>query len=121
MKTYDMSKYQRIIGVDEGRITGTFYAIGLEPDRDVWVKPVDVVIWDEGHHSGRVLYSGDLSASVRDGVAKLSKHMVKTSLLPDVEEVWDEMLQVLVSVVETYWASAPAVPTSSDSETGEQR
>lgn len=100
-RAYDMSKYQRLVGVDGRLISGTFaVSMPLGEDRAAWVKTHDVVIWDEGHHSGRCLYSNDLTGSVKDGVASLSKHMVAERIRPDVEDVWDDMLAVLVAVVE---------------------
>jgi hypothetical protein len=102
-----MSQYQRVIGVSDGRITGTFHVIGLDRDRETWVTAHDVVIYDEGHRFGRVFYSDDLKGSVKDGIAELSKHMITSDKLADVEEVWDDMLAVLVAVVEVFWATAP--------------
>jgi hypothetical protein len=101
IESYDMGRFHRLVGVDGPRVRGTFVVMGTKnPDKEVWVKAHDVVIWDEGHNSGICFYSNDLTASVKDGVAELSKHMVKSSLLADVEDVWDEMLEVLVAAVE---------------------
>lgn len=107
MQAYDMTRYQRIIGVSDGRITGSFHVNGTDDRREVWITAHDVVIYDEGHHYGRVFYSNDLTGSVKDGVAKLSKHMVASNKLAEVEDVWDDMLAVLVAVAEAFWASAP--------------
>lgn len=108
MKAFDLSKYQRLIGVESDRIRGNFYALATKPGERIWIHPTDITIWDEHHLSGRTLYSGDLSGSVEDGVATISKHMVNSSKLADVEDAWDEMLAVLVLVAETFEAGAEA-------------
>lgn len=113
MRAFDMSRYQRVIAVDEGRIRGTFHVSGSDQAKTTWVKAHDVVIWDEGHRAGRVFYSNDLAGSVTGGNAELSKHMVNPRLLPDVEDVWEEMLAVLAAVVEEFWAKAPTDEVSS--------
>jgi hypothetical protein len=109
MSAYDMSRYQRIIAVDSGRITGKFEVTARDRESEAWATAIEVTVWDENRYSGRMLYSNDLTGSVKDGVAKLSKHMVGSNKLADVEEVWDEMLAALVAVVAEYWATAPEV------------
>ncbi|WP_405373344.1 MULTISPECIES: hypothetical protein [unclassified Microbacterium] len=108
MKSFDLSRYQRIVGVESVRISGNFYALATGHGERIWIRPTDVTIWDEHHHSGRNLYSGDFAGSVKSGLASISKHMVESSLLADVEDVWDEMLAVLVLVAATFEASAGA-------------
>jgi len=100
MRAFDLGKYQRLVGFDGGRITGNFAVLLSPKGKESWVRAHDVVIWDEGHHSGRVLYSNDLTGSVKDGVADLSKHMISESKLADVEDVWEQMMEVMVACVE---------------------
>ena len=97
-----MSRFYRLIGVEGGRVAGTFVVL-LPPDesRAAWVMAHDVTIYgDDAHTWGRVAYSNDLKGSVRGGVATLSKHMINQGIFADVEDVWDEMLAVLVEVVD---------------------
>jgi hypothetical protein len=102
MKVYDMSRYQRIVGVESDRISGKFYILRSD-EESAWVHSLDVTVWgDETRRFGRLLYSGDLSAQVKGGAARLSKHMVASDKLADVEDVWDEMLTVLVAVAEVF-------------------
>lgn len=106
-RAYDMSKYQRVIGFDGDRISGTFHVLASSGDSEAWVKPIDMQIWDEGHHSGRILYSNDLTASVLDGEADLREHMIASNKLADVQAVWDEMKAALVTIVEAFRSAVP--------------
>jgi hypothetical protein len=106
-RAYDMSKYQRVIGFDGDRISGTFHVLASSDDSEAWVKPIDMQIWDEGHRSGRILYSNDLTASVLDGEADLREHMIASNKLADVQAVWDEMKAALVTIVEAFRLAAP--------------
>jgi hypothetical protein len=104
MRAFDMSRFERVIAVESERISGSFVVLGGDRLKETWVTAHDVVIWDEGHNSGRVFHSDDLKGSVRDGKANLSRRMVASDRLADVEEVWDEMLAILVAVVDEFWA-----------------
>ena len=117
IKCYDLSKYKRLVTAEggSGRIRGTFAVLLSSSDCTSWVKAHDVVIYDEGHNSGRCLYSNDLTGSVIDGIATISEHMVTQSLLADVQEVWDEMLQVMLAAVD---AARAAAPVSADDQKG---
>lgn len=106
MKAFDLSRYQRLIGVESERIRGNFYALSTEVGGRIWIYPTNVTIWDERRLTGRTLFSGDFAASVRSGLPRISKHMINPSLLAAVEDVWDEMLAVLVLVTETFEAGA---------------
>lgn len=100
MKGYDMSEHWRLVGIDGcERITGTFWVTRPESDNDtIWVKAVDVTVWSEGRHHGRVLYSGDLAASVKNGAVDLRRRLIRDDKLDDVEEVWDDMLAAIAAV-----------------------
>jgi hypothetical protein len=113
MRAFDMSRYQRVIAVDAGRITGSFHVSGHSRERASWVTAHDVTVWDEGHNGGRLYYSNDLTGSVEHGVATLSKHMVSSDRLAEVEEVWDDMLAVLVAVVAEFWSTDPRASVDS--------
>lgn len=101
VKGYDRGSSFRLVLVEGPRVRGTFAV--LKPSTgDVWVTAHDVTVYDgEDRTSGRVLYSNDLTGSVKDGVAELSEHMVASSKLADVRDVWDEMLRALVVAVES--------------------
>ena len=102
MNAYDMSEYEKVIGVSDGRITGSFVALvpahRTKRDRRIWITALDVVIWDEGHRSGRAFYSNDMKGSVLDGKAEISKRMIAPDRLADAEEVWDELHRVFEAV-----------------------
>ena len=115
MKAYDMSRYQKVIGSD-GRISGTWVALDGQRDRnELIVKPHNVVIYDETRTFGRVLTEPDLTAWVRESVVEIPKHMIAERVLYDVEEVWDEMLALMLLVEEAYRSG----PRSPESQTGD--
>lgn len=99
IQAYDLGRFQRIVQVDGSRIRGKFQVLSARDDRDeAWVSAIDVTVYaDDDRSWGRVFYSNDLTGSVKDGVAQLSKHMVASNKLHDVEDVWDEMLAVLAA------------------------
>lgn len=97
IKGYDRGKGFRLVLVEGPRVHGTFAVLKAYPDREAWVTAHDVTVyWDDERRSGRILYSNDLTGSVKDGVAQLEKHSVASNKLADVEQVWDEMLAALV-------------------------
>lgn len=77
MKAYPLSRYQRLVGISGGLVTGTFKVLRARVGDRAWVETVDVTVSDdEDHRSGIVLYSGDLTASVENGVADLRDYMI---------------------------------------------
>ena len=77
---YDMGKFWRLVTVDGGLVTGTFWvSLGRSADSQaVHVKTVDVVVWaDERRSSGRVLYSDSLTAFIEDGEVRVPEHMIR--------------------------------------------
>lgn len=102
MMAFDLSRYQRLIGVDAGRIQGEFYVLGGVTSEKVWIRPINLTIWNEHRTAGRVFYSNDFSASVEGDKVNLPKRMITPSLLADVEDVWDELMVVLVKVAEAF-------------------
>lgn len=102
-RAYDMSRYQRLIAVENGRVTGTFkasWSLRHRPE-EVLIHPVDVTVWDEHRHSGRVLHSGDdLTAWVRSGEVEIPEHMIREAVKFDVLDAIDEMKLALRLVAE---------------------
>ena len=101
-KAYDMSEFWRIISNDGDRIRGD-WKVARPKSGNAWINAIDVVIWNEGHSSGRILHFGDLTAEYRDGEVSLAKHMIAINKLADVEDVWDEMLETIKAVAEAEW------------------
>ena len=87
---YDMSRFQRIIAVEGGRVTGLFHVLSTKRG-DYHVKPIDVTIWDDDRISGRVLYSGDLTAFVEGGEVDIPPHMIRREKHADVLEAMGAM------------------------------
>lgn len=100
-RAYDMGEHWRLVGVEGGRVTGTFW-VSLPTDRyGAIVRPVDVTVWfDEQHTGGRILYSGDLSATVRDGDIDLSEHRIDERKRADVLDAMDAMHTAIRLAVE---------------------
>ncbi len=107
MKAYDMSRYKRVIGTD-GRISGSWVVLqGRQPrdgeQQEYIVSPIDVTIYDESRSFGRVLYPSDLTAWVcEDGSVSLAKHGIAERIRPEVEEVWDEMVELLGRIAQAF-------------------
>jgi len=101
MKAYSMDRFWRIVGVDGGRVTGTFVAVipaGRLDDRTM-VTPLDVTVWhDDEHTSGRILYGKDFVAWVDGENVNMPKHMIASNKLADVEDAWEPMLAALRAV-----------------------
>lgn len=100
--TADMSEHWRLItaegSTDTHRVQGTWWVAKRH------VKAVDVTIWDKRSRSGRVFYSGDLTASIAsDGAIDLPKHMISSSKLADAEDAWELLLAVIRAAATTPW------------------
>ena len=93
---HDMGTYWRLVDVDGGRVTGTFWVL-LPSERarrqDVSLVTVDVTVWDdEHHHAGRMLYSRDLTAFIEeDGEVHIPEHMIREQVRYDVLDAMDAM------------------------------
>lgn len=99
----DMSKFWRLVSVNSPRISGTFWVCrrGDRPSDQTSVQSVEVTVWHEDRHYGRSLGSKDLLAWIEnDGTVKLPKHMIRSDVLPDVEDAWDEMLAAIKAAAE---------------------
>lgn len=66
VKGHDMSRYWRLVNNEGGLITGTWWVTRPENGQQ-HVKPVDVVMWNEGRHAGVTLKFDDFTAWINDG------------------------------------------------------
>lgn len=98
MKAFSLAKYHHVVGTD-GRITGNWMVLlpVREDCTDCWVTPIDVTIWDEGHHGGRVIHSDAFTARVTP--SDVSFGYVKPNVEPDVTEVAVLLAELLPRVV----------------------
>lgn len=70
---HDMSRYQRLIFVEGGSVTGKFkVSPPLHEGGHGEVEANGVVLWDEDSDSGLILHSNDMMCFVDDGVAELA-------------------------------------------------
>lgn len=97
----DMSEHWRLINA-EGQ-SDTYRVHGVWWVSEANIKPVDVTIWSRRGNYGRVFYSGDLTAFIRDGVVDLPKHMVRSDKLADAEDAWDLLLAVIGAAAAASW------------------
>lgn len=94
---FNLDRTFKVVGTD-GRIRGE-WVIVLPPSGragTAWISPHEVVIYDEGLHSGVILFRRDLTAKVSDGVAVIS--LTSSLRRDDVEEVKDELLKLLIEI-----------------------
>lgn len=73
VKGHDMSHHWRLVSVEGGLVTGTFWVTRPSEKRrgQIYVYTVDVNIWDEDRGFGRCLTTKDVTATVIDGVPDL--------------------------------------------------
>jgi hypothetical protein len=64
---HDMSRYWRLVINEHGLVTGTWWVTRADRRGEQHVRPIDVIMWSEGRHSGLMLHSEDFTAFVRDG------------------------------------------------------
>lgn len=116
---YDMSEHQRVIATD-GRISGTWVVLKASSkagrEREFIVKPNDVTIYDETRTYGRVMYTPDLTAWVRDGVVEIPRHMVSDGVAAEVEEVRDELVELLQHIAAAFAPTPERWITKMDAE-----
>lgn len=95
-KAYDLGRFQRIVGVEGPRVRGNFIALATADGQTIHVSPIEVKIWDEGHHSGRIIRPDDMTAFVKpDGEVDIPKHMLRENTRYDIEDAWDEMVSAV--------------------------
>jgi hypothetical protein len=70
---WDMTRYWRLVSVDGGPVTGTFWVTRPDEERrgKIHVYAVDVTLWDEERTFGRCFTTNDVTATVIDGVPDL--------------------------------------------------
>ena len=100
--TADMSQHWRIIDAtgsdDSHRIHGKWWVSIAS------IVAIDVCIWDKELNRGRVFYSRDLTAFVRDRRrVELPKHMIASDRLAEAEDAWDLLMAVIQAVADTPW------------------
>lgn len=96
---FALTRHHKVVGTD-GRISGQWVVLlPMKPDGTAWVTPQEVVVWDEGRHSGIVLYGDAFTASVEQGVAKIGR--VTEHRRDDIEEVKEELQALLVEIART--------------------
>ena len=99
MKAYNMGRFQRVVGTD-GRFSGTWVVLIARGRYRAFVKPHDVVVYDETRHSGRILGPDSLIAWVdSDGTVDLPEHMIRESIRYDVLDAMDDLLTLLPLIV----------------------
>ena len=110
VKGHDMSHHWRLVSVDGGPVTGTFWV--QRPRRmGTWVIAVDVTLWDEGRTWGSVLIPGDLSAMVEGGAVDLAVLRPRSNE----EFVREREAEIKAAVL----AAVAAVEWPTDTEAGE--
>lgn len=109
VKAYDMGQYWRLVSVDGGRVTGTFWvSLPASSQREAHVTSVDVIVWvDDKHTWGRTLYSDSLIAFVKDGEVRIPEHSIREHVRADVLDAMDAMVTAIRLAV----AAAEGGPT----------
>ena len=113
VKGHDMSHHWRLVSVDGGPVSGTFWVQRPRLTAATWVIAVDVTVWDEDRTWGLVLIPGDLSAMVKDGVVDLAVLRPRGNE----EFVREREADIKAAVL----AAANAVEWPADAEAGESR
>lgn len=101
-QAHDMSRFWRLFTYQHGRVNGTFVVhAGKEGVHNV--KPYEVTVYaDEAHSWGRVLYSKDLTAFIRDGAVDIPKHMIAEAVRHDVQDAWGDVIAAIEACVTAY-------------------
>ena len=110
-KGHDMSRHWRMVAVDGGRVTGTWWV--TRPDRrgEVHVKPIDVTIWNgpERHWGRFCTDTRGLTAFVKGAELSIPEHMIRGP--------WrDDALAALDEVAASIRAAVAAVEWEADDE-----
>lgn len=97
-----MSRYWRIFTYQRGLVSGTF-VVHADKTGPRNVKPYSAVVYhDDNHSGGRVLYGPDFTAFVKDGAVSIPKHMIRESVLADVEDAWDDLIADIEACVAAF-------------------
>ena len=104
-RAYDMSRYQRIVSVEWGRVSGSF-KVSRTDDQSALVIPIDLMIYDEARWCGRVFDSGDFAASVEGDTVSLGR--VEPSKKFDAEDAIDDLTAAILAASRAFPAPAPS-------------
>jgi hypothetical protein len=105
----DMSRYQRIIHISDGRVQGDFRVMPNTRNDTIWVDPIEVTVWDDINNSGIVIYTNDVrSIPVKDGHADVRASLVHGRKDADIEDALAEFETAVV-------LAAAAFPVSGES------
>ena len=105
-KGHDMSRYWRLVSVENGRVTGTFWIDAPGKRGRQTVNAVDVTVWaDDARTWGRVVK--DMTAFIEGGEVSISPHMIAEQVRDDVLSQIDAMkAAVLAAVNAVEWDAA---------------
>lgn len=96
VQAYDMGRFWRLVSVDGGRVTGTFWVSHNADGEPHSVRSVDVTVWaDEQHSWGRTLYSDSLTAFISGDEIRIPKHMIRERVRDDVLDAMDAMTNAI--------------------------
>ena len=98
-KGHDMSRYWRLVSVENGRVTGTFWVDAPDKRGRRSVKAVDVTVWaDDARTWGRAVT--DLTAFLDgDGEVDIPPHMIREQVRDDVLAQIDAMKAACLAAV----------------------
>lgn len=113
---HDMSRYWRLVSNDGGLIAGTWWVTRPDERGKQHVKPIDVVMWDEGRHAGLTLQTDDLTAFVKGGdVEPIQVRARHAHVQAEAENRRDEIADVVRVVAATPdWTIYAAKEASDD-------
>ena len=96
---HDMSRYWRLVSNEGGDITGTWWVTRPDEKGEQHVKPIDVLMWAEGHHHGFTLKADDFTAFVTNGeVEPISIRARHEHVQHEAEDRHDEIAAVVAVV-----------------------
>lgn len=118
MTAYSMTRFHKLIAVENERVRGTFAVLLGKPGRPSWVKPFDVTVYDdESHRLGRVFYSDEMTGSVVNGEASIQNRSIPEEKRYDAEDAWPFLCDAIAEAVAVAQAEAdgsqPTDPTNS--------
>ena len=105
-KGYDMSEHWRLVSVDGGPLTGTFWVTRATDRWPARVTSIDATLWDRTADYGFVYGPRDLSADVVNGQAELDVRTVPERRRALVEDYLDEVRAALAAAAAIAWPSA---------------
>ena len=107
---YDMSRHWRLVSNSDGLVTGTWWVTRPNRKGEQHVKPIDVVMWNEGKHSGVTLHLDDFTAFIKGGeVEPISARSHHSHIESEANARADEIAAVVLMV-----ASAVEWPAEGD-------